>query len=426
MRILPVAITLLSTAALASANTTEASSSSTREHLLRLRKRILNPGHKPHHGGGGKHHPHKQTNPVDQYIQDAVLNGSSPISNSEAYVVSEKVPHTNSAAEPTSNSETYMSNLEAYALSSENTRQFFTTENDACQFCPDGMTQDASYALPTNDGGTCGSAMEYAETLKATDEEMCSTIKLAEAICCPQSSEASAPLVFPAQEEASDTPVTITATNDDEDTADTSVTITATNDNEDDVATDDASITATPDTQQAETTETETVTETDATENPVIGLVSKAAKQYFAPKSDKSSTKSSNMSMPKLSMPQAKMHKNPLAKVHKSTSDSSVTQDVIETLTHPKSGKAFGGKSSKATTNGDMSMHPVEKGTDMMKSPSSKSAKTTSAKAHKVFKEVVDTKAKKVTSSKAEKMSVDMKVESKVSKKMSSNEKQRR
>mmetsp|Transcript_30477 Transcript_30477/g.51993 ORF Transcript_30477/g.51993 Transcript_30477/m.51993 type:complete len:598 (-) Transcript_30477:299-2092(-) len=57
---------------------------------------------------------------------------------------------------------------------------------NVCTFCPDGLTVSPDFALPTQDGATCGTAMAYAATL-SSGEEMCATVQLAITLCCPES-----------------------------------------------------------------------------------------------------------------------------------------------------------------------------------------------------------------------------------------------
>ena len=54
----------------------------------------------------------------------------------------------------------------------------------SCEFCPDGLTVDSDFALPSNDGSTCTTAMEFAATI-SPDDAICSTVQLAQGICCP-------------------------------------------------------------------------------------------------------------------------------------------------------------------------------------------------------------------------------------------------
>ena len=55
----------------------------------------------------------------------------------------------------------------------------------SCSFCPSGLT-DPTIVLPVEDATTCLQAQEYAATLSSTDA-ICSTVKLAEELCCPSS-----------------------------------------------------------------------------------------------------------------------------------------------------------------------------------------------------------------------------------------------
>ena len=55
----------------------------------------------------------------------------------------------------------------------------------SCSFCPSGLT-DPTIVLPVEDATTCLQAQEYAATL-STDDAICSTVKLAEELCCPAS-----------------------------------------------------------------------------------------------------------------------------------------------------------------------------------------------------------------------------------------------
>lgn len=55
----------------------------------------------------------------------------------------------------------------------------------SCSFCPSGLT-DPTIVLPVEDATTCLQAQEYAATL-STDDAICSTVKLAEELCCPSS-----------------------------------------------------------------------------------------------------------------------------------------------------------------------------------------------------------------------------------------------
>ena len=50
-----------------------------------------------------------------------------------------------------------------------------------CSFCPDGLTVDETFPLPSN--ATCGSAKTFAGSLLAEDD-MCGTVKMAEGVCC--------------------------------------------------------------------------------------------------------------------------------------------------------------------------------------------------------------------------------------------------
>jgi hypothetical protein len=60
-----------------------------------------------------------------------------------------------------------------------------------CSFCAVGIP-DPSLVLPTNDGTTCGVAQGYALSLAASDV-MCSTVLMAEPICCPTPATTAAP-----------------------------------------------------------------------------------------------------------------------------------------------------------------------------------------------------------------------------------------
>ena len=54
-----------------------------------------------------------------------------------------------------------------------------------CEFCPDGLTVDPTFPLPTGDGTTCSTAQEYAATLLESDDN-CQIVQLASSSCCPQ------------------------------------------------------------------------------------------------------------------------------------------------------------------------------------------------------------------------------------------------
>ena len=56
----------------------------------------------------------------------------------------------------------------------------------SCDFCKETGVNDPDFVIPGADGTTCGLASEYAATLDG-GEDMCGTVKFAEAICCPGS-----------------------------------------------------------------------------------------------------------------------------------------------------------------------------------------------------------------------------------------------
>ena len=55
-----------------------------------------------------------------------------------------------------------------------------------CPFCPDGLTVDPEFLLPSNDGSTCTTAVSFAATMAASNP-LCDTVQLAEGVCCPPS-----------------------------------------------------------------------------------------------------------------------------------------------------------------------------------------------------------------------------------------------
>jgi len=67
-----------------------------------------------------------------------------------------------------------------------------TTNTGVCGFCIDGITMGAGFEMGTNDGATCGEAADFASKLDMSDEmdaEECTTVQLAQIICCPKDEE---------------------------------------------------------------------------------------------------------------------------------------------------------------------------------------------------------------------------------------------
>ena len=67
-----------------------------------------------------------------------------------------------------------------------------TTNTGVCGFCIDGITMGAEFEIGTNDGATCGEAADFASKLDMSDEmdaEECTTVQLAQIICCPKDEE---------------------------------------------------------------------------------------------------------------------------------------------------------------------------------------------------------------------------------------------
>lgn len=73
-----------------------------------------------------------------------------------------------------------------------NTNSSSDVWNAACEFCPMGLTVDATFVLPTGDGATCGEAMDFAATLLESDSN-CPTIQFAQDYCCPSDDGVVAP-----------------------------------------------------------------------------------------------------------------------------------------------------------------------------------------------------------------------------------------
>jgi len=69
---------------------------------------------------------------------------------------------------------------------------------EMCEFCPDGL-DDPDLLLPTEDGATCGTAKDFADTITA-DNDFCATVKLAEGLCCPPKPETPSPTPEPTEE----------------------------------------------------------------------------------------------------------------------------------------------------------------------------------------------------------------------------------
>ena len=58
-----------------------------------------------------------------------------------------------------------------------------TDKPETCSFCPSGL-EDPALELPTEDGATCQTAKDFADSLPA-DDATCRTVQLAETLCCP-------------------------------------------------------------------------------------------------------------------------------------------------------------------------------------------------------------------------------------------------
>ena len=210
----------------------------------------------------------------------------------------------------------------------------------SCEFCPDGLTVDSDFALPSNDGSTCTTAMEFAATI-SPDDAICSTVQLAQGICCPGE-----PTTLP---ETETTTTVATIQSPDTTTIATEIPDTTTAATIEDTTTPPNYIifTEPPEHEIPDTTTAATIEDTTTPPNYIIFTEppEQDMSMHLSAKSVKSGKHGKAKKEPSAKATKTHKESNPMAKVHKEMSISKSSKSVP---LDAKSGKALVNVDAKA------------------------------------------------------------------------------